>query len=156
MDRKKLTRCLIAAFILAFVLMTGIFLGRNSGTVNFSVATEYALGAVSGEEVDALRIAQTSRQQEQLPSGPQPTSTPDATPTGGDEEQPFEVDGRININTADLITLQQLPGVGPAIAGRIIAFREEHGDFLTIYHITEVSGIGPVRFDQIRNLITVS
>jgi len=65
------------------------------------------------------------------------------------------VDGRVNINTADSEALQTLPGVGPAIAERIITHREAHGPFRIIEDITDVSGIGAARFADIRDLITV-
>jgi len=61
----------------------------------------------------------------------------------------------ININTASQTELETLPGVGPVIAAKIIAYREAHGRFYTIEEILEVSGIGPVKFEGIKNLITV-
>ncbi|MDX1616591.1 MAG: ComEA family DNA-binding protein [Candidatus Promineifilaceae bacterium] len=65
------------------------------------------------------------------------------------------VNGLININLADQAALEELPGIGPAIAGRIIAHRQSNGPFGTIAEIEEVSGIGPVTFEKIRDLITV-
>ena len=60
----------------------------------------------------------------------------------------------ININTADLDLLDQLPGIGPAIAQKIIAHREANGPFERIESILEVSGIGEAKYAQIRDLIT--
>ena len=65
-------------------------------------------------------------------------------------------DGRININTAGLQELQEIPGVGGVIAGRIIAYREEHGAFTAPEEITGVTGIGEVIYNKIENYITVS
>lgn len=62
---------------------------------------------------------------------------------------------KVNINTADAPALQVLPGVGPAMAQRIIEYRETNGPFTTIEEITNVSGIGPTRLEQLRDLITV-
>src|SRR5690625_352428 len=53
-------------------------------------------------------------------------------------------DDRININTAQPSELERLPGIGPALAGRIVAYREEWGPFDAIEDIMEVSGIGLV------------
>ena len=61
----------------------------------------------------------------------------------------------VNINLADELALQALPGVGPAMAQRIIEYRETNGPFATIEEITNVSGIGPTRLEQLRDLITV-
>ena len=61
----------------------------------------------------------------------------------------------ININGATQPELEQLPGIGPSLAQEIIAFRETHGPFAAIDEITQVSGIGPAKYDQIKDLITV-
>jgi competence protein ComEA len=58
---------------------------------------------------------------------------------------------KININRADRRELTKLPGVGPATARSIIEYREKHGAFPTLDNLTEVSGIGPVTVDKIRD-----
>lgn len=67
----------------------------------------------------------------------------------------FRLPGKINVNTAPPEKLQELPGIGPALAARIVAYREEHGPFSRIEDLTHVSGIGPKTIDGFRNLITV-
>ena len=62
---------------------------------------------------------------------------------------------KININTASLTKLQELPRVGEKIAQRIIDFRKEHGNFKRIEEIMKVKGIGEKTFEQLRPLITV-
>ena len=61
----------------------------------------------------------------------------------------------ININTATSDELQQLDGIGPAYAGRIIAFRTLNRPFETVYDIKLVSGIGEKTFDRLKTKITV-
>lgn len=61
----------------------------------------------------------------------------------------------ININTADTTALQQLTGVGPATAEKIINYRNENGKFKTIEDIKNVSGIGDKTFEKFRDKITV-
>ncbi len=62
---------------------------------------------------------------------------------------------RVNLNTATLEQLDSLSGIGPAIAQRIIDYRENVGQFQTIEEITQVSGIGEATFVKIKELITV-
>ncbi|MFQ5857677.1 MAG: helix-hairpin-helix domain-containing protein [Anaerolineae bacterium] len=63
--------------------------------------------------------------------------------------------GLININVASLEQLTQLPGVGPAIAGRIIEYRQSNGPFRTIEDIKQVKGIGDATFEKLKDLIIV-
>ncbi|MBQ9616935.1 MAG: helix-hairpin-helix domain-containing protein [Oscillibacter sp.] len=62
--------------------------------------------------------------------------------------------GRVNINTADLAALCALPGIGEALAGRVIEYREAHGPFASPDEIMNVSGIGAGKFAAIEALIT--
>lgn len=62
---------------------------------------------------------------------------------------------KININTASVAELDTLPGIGPALAQRIVDYRTQHGDFKTIEEIKKVRGIGDALFNQIKDLITV-
>jgi competence ComEA-like helix-hairpin-helix protein len=62
-------------------------------------------------------------------------------------------DAKININTAPSEVLQTLPGIGPALAERIIAFRTET-PFVTTEDIKKVSGIGDAVFEKVKDLIT--
>lgn len=59
----------------------------------------------------------------------------------------------VNINTADSEELQKLPGIGPAYADRIIAWREENGPFTNVEQLLEVRGIGPARLQNLRHLV---
>ncbi|MEM6283422.1 MAG: ComEA family DNA-binding protein [Chloroflexota bacterium] len=68
-----------------------------------------------------------------------------ATPSGGN---------LVNVNTADSATLETLPRIGPALAGRIIAYREANGPFSTLADLENVSGIGPATVDQLAPLVT--
>jgi competence protein ComEA len=64
-------------------------------------------------------------------------------------------DGPINVNSATPQQLDVLPGVGPATAAAIVAHREQHGPFQSIDQLGEVRGIGPVKLDALRGLVTV-
>ena len=61
---------------------------------------------------------------------------------------------KININYAGVSELSKLSGVGPALAGRIVAYRSSHGNFSAIEDIKSVKGIGPALFEKIKDKIT--
>jgi len=63
--------------------------------------------------------------------------------------------GPINLNVATAEQLDALPGVGPATATAIIAYRRDHGPFGSVDQLLEVPGIGPSKLAQIRSLIVV-
>ena len=63
--------------------------------------------------------------------------------------------GKVNINTADSVTLQTIPGIGPSKAARIIEYRESQGRFKKIDDIKNVTGIGDMTFENIKEYITV-
>ncbi len=66
------------------------------------------------------------------------------------------IDGaKIDINTAEQPELTELPGIGDKLAERIAAYRTEHGPFPSVEAIQEVSGIGPGKFEDIKDLIIV-
>lgn len=50
---------------------------------------------------------------------------------------------KIDINSASAAELTELPGIGPVLASRIVAYRAEHGPFQTLDALTAVKGIGP-------------
>jgi competence protein ComEA len=63
--------------------------------------------------------------------------------------------GQVDINTAGSTDLETLPGIGPALAARIISHREAHGPFREPGDLRDVSGIGEKRFQDLAPLVTV-
>jgi competence protein ComEA len=66
----------------------------------------------------------------------------------------FRLPGKLNVNLASAEELERLPGIGPALAARIVAHREAHGPFRTVDDLLRVSGIGPKTLDGFRDLVT--
>ena len=66
-----------------------------------------------------------------------------------------ESKGAVNINTASLDELVQLPRVGEKVAARIILYRKEHGSFKSVEDLKTVKGIGGKIFQKIRPLVRV-
>lgn len=64
--------------------------------------------------------------------------------------------GQININTADIKTLMQLPGIGESKAEAILAYREEHGGFQSTEELMQISGIKEGVYNKIKKSITVN
>ncbi|MBX3195086.1 MAG: ComEA family DNA-binding protein [Microbacteriaceae bacterium] len=64
-------------------------------------------------------------------------------------------DGRVNLNTADAAALETLPRIGPAMAQRILDWRERNGRFASVEDLLDVAGIGAATLDQLRDLVTV-
>jgi competence protein ComEA len=84
-----------------------------------------------------------------------------------DEEQGFVVitegtssplagEELVDINNASLEELDNLPGIGPTTAQKIIDYREQNGPFARIEDIVNVSGIGSATYEDIKDLITVN
>ena len=90
----------------------------------------------------------TSRSEEAPPADepePQPDERPDSLLAG-------EV---INVNTADVLELGRLPGIGEKRAQAIVAYREEHGPFQTVEELKQVEGIGPGILADLDGYVTV-
>lgn len=63
--------------------------------------------------------------------------------------------GQVNINSATAEQLERLPGIGPAMAARILAYRQQAGGFQKIEELQEISGIGPKKYAKIAPLVKV-
>ena len=84
-------------------------------------------------------------------SGPSAGGGPGAPPVGGGGA----ASAPVNLNTAGLADLDQLPGVGPVLAQRILDWRTEHQRFASVDELGEVSGIGDKLLAQLRPKVAV-
>ncbi|MGA9598537.1 MAG: helix-hairpin-helix domain-containing protein [Acidimicrobiia bacterium] len=73
---------------------------------------------------------------------------------GGATAEPV-TDAKIHINTATPSELEQLPGVGPVLAERIAAFRDENGPFDSVEDLLDVSGIGESKLEMLRDSVAI-
>ena len=115
----------VTALFVGFTL--GLFVGRNSGSVTVAVP-------------ERMQTAPTAPTAATAPAETVPAET---------------VSFPVNINTADADTLTALPGIGPVLAERILAYRAQNGPFQAIEEITNVEGIGEKKAETILELITV-
>jgi competence protein ComEA len=61
--------------------------------------------------------------------------------------------GPVHLNTATVEQLDELPGIGPVTAQKIIDYREQHGAFSSVDDLDAIPGIGPARLEQLRELV---
>jgi competence protein ComEA len=74
--------------------------------------------------------------------------------SGSDEGADASVPaGPIHLNTATVEQLDELPGVGPVTAQKIVDYREQHGAFSSVDDLDAIPGIGPARLEQLRELV---
>lgn len=108
-------------------------------------AIEAAGGALPEAELDQLNLARKVTDGELIAVGVPPPPDPAGAPGGGP----------LNLNTATAAQLETLPGIGPALAQRIIDYRTAHGPFTSVGQLREVPGIGEARFAELEPLVTV-
>ncbi len=123
-------------------------------------ALEAAGGVRPGVDLVTLNLARMLVDGEQLLVGIEAATVPGpATPDPTIVPRPGVTPGTpavlVNLNTATLADLDTLPGVGPVTAEAILAWRTENGAFSTVDELLEVSGIGDVTLEELRDLVTV-
>jgi competence protein ComEA len=79
-----------------------------------------------------------------------PPVAPGAPPAGPGTSAPA---GPLHLNTATVDQLDELPGVGPVTAQKIVDYRTEHGAFSSVDDLDAIPGIGPARLEQLRELV---
>ncbi|RMF30536.1 MAG: hypothetical protein D6759_11800 [Chloroflexi bacterium] len=122
-------------------------------------ALEMAGGPTAEADLEAINLALQLADQMQVHvprRGENPSSLPLAShdrPTSSRSSS--QMTHLVNINTAPVEELQTLPRIGPTIAQRIVAYREENGPFERPEDLMKVKGIGPTTFEALRDQITV-
>lgn len=111
---------------------------------------------VDGEQVYVPVEGEEPREPPAGAQGTLPEATDDSGITGGGGPDGAAGGTQpVDLNSAGPGELETLPGIGPALAGRIVAHREQVGAFASVEELQDVSGIGPVLMDQLRDLVTV-
>lgn len=112
-------------------------------------------GATDAADLDALNLAAPVVDGQQVYVPEEGESAQPAAVSGGAGASTTSAGGLVDLNDADLAALDTLPGIGPALAQRIVDWRTEHGPFASVEALTDVSGIGPATMERLRDLVTV-
>jgi len=124
-------------------------------------AVERAGGATTHADLSAINLARplVDGEQVRVPRpgdvvGPQGPAAPGGAESGASGSDGGGT-GLVNLNTASQAELEELPGVGPVLAQRILDWRAQHGRFTTVDELGEVSGVGEKTFAQLQPKVTV-
>ena len=104
------------------------------------------LGALALAGVGA-RAWQQQRSPLRVTAGP--------TPPYAQWDAAVQASVRVHVNQATAEELERLPGVGPALAERILAYRKAHGRFGNVEELTQVPGIGPKTLEALRKYLSI-
>src|SRR6266508_4763838 len=107
-------------------------------------------GAQPGVDLSALNLARPVADGEQILVG-----VAGPPPVAGTRGVPGTAGGQVDLNTATAAQLEELPGVGPVLAQRIVDWRTEHGRFSSVDELQEVSGVGERKFADLRPHVRV-
>jgi len=109
-------------------------------------ALKAAGGALPGTNLATVNQAQQLEDGEQLLVGTDSNTsqTSSGSPTG-----------KVNLNTATVQELDSLPGIGPVLAGRIVAWRKTNGRYKSVEDLRQVSGVGDAKFADLRPLVRI-
>lgn len=120
-----------------------------------------AVAAAGGPAADAqlagLNQARVLADGEQVrvPRAGEPAPPPATAVASGAAPSPSVPAAPVDLNRANVAELDTLPGVGPATATAIVAWRDENGGFRRVEDLLEVPGIGPARLERLRPLVRV-
>jgi competence protein ComEA len=154
---------IITVHVAGAVKNPGVYRLKYGSRINDGIVA--AGGATSAANLDVINLATVLNEGEQIyvpKRGEKPhviTNRPQVGGAGGaggaggvagaGGAANSAVSQLININLASVVELEQLPGVGPATAKAIVAYREKNGAFLKVEDLLKVRGIGPAKLSEI-------
>lgn len=137
---------LLVVHVTGMVASPGVYELPKGSRIKDALAA--AGGAVEGADVNALNLAEVLSDGQKIVV-PKPGEAPVSDTTGTQAPS-----GKVNLNTATKGQLEELPGVGPVLAQRIIDYRLRK-KFTSVRQLLEVDGFGPKKYESVKDLITV-
>lgn len=155
-ERKSSSEGILYVDVGGAVARPGVY-KMNTGDRVFE-AIEKAGGLTKKADTSALNQAEEVKdgQKIQIPEKGETAGAPGTDTAENSLSASVSAPGeKININTADSTALQQISGVGPATAQKIIDYRTQNGPFKRIEDLKNVSGIGEKTFEKMKENITI-
>lgn len=149
----------VIVYVAGAVAVPGVYELPEPARVDDAITAAGGLAADAG--LDALNLAAVVRDGDRIyvPRVGQPVPAvvgpQGGSATGDSASASTTPAGPIDLNRASVDDLDGLPGVGPATAAAIIAYRDQHGPFASVDDLLDVRGIGPAKLDAMRSLVTV-
>jgi competence protein ComEA len=137
----------VVIYVNGAVNQPGVFKIKNGSRIIDAI--NQAGGLAPGADCSNLNLAQ------EVKDGMQIQVATNVITRQGDSNSGNKDSGKININTADKNALDKLPGIGPALAERIVEYRKNNGPFRDVSDLKKVSGIGEAKFKNIKDRISL-
>jgi competence protein ComEA len=145
-------RPVLVVHVVGEVRRPGLYRLRDGARI--ADAVRRAGGASRGANLAGLNLAAPLVDGIQIlvPSRAAPVA--DDSTAGASDAQGAATGLAISLSSATIEELDELPGVGPITAQKIVDHRAEHGPFASVDDLDAVPGIGPTRIEQLRDLVT--
>ncbi len=148
-------RAALVVHVVGAVRRPGLYRLRDGARV--ATAISRAGGATRGADLAALNLAAPLVDGIQVLVPPRAARVEGLAPgsSSGGGATPGTAPGPpVSLSSATIAELDELPGVGPITAQKIVDYRLEHGPFGSVDDLDAVPGIGPTRIEQLRELVT--
>ena len=140
---------MIKVHVAGAVFKSGMYELKSGSRVNDLIQKAIAL---PDADLDRLNLAMSLKDGKQIYVH---SKEEKGRETGALNPLQHEKEGEIRINSCSAEKLQELPGIGPALAARIIQYRTQNGPFNSVEDLQNVSGIGDKKMEAIKDLVTV-
>jgi competence protein ComEA len=141
-------RSILVVHVVGEVRRPGLYRLRDGDRI--ADALHRAGGALRDADLAAVNLAAPLVDGVQILVPARADPRPGGVPSSGSDS----ATGPVSLSSATVEELDQLPGVGPVTAQKIVDYRDQNGPFASVDDLDAVPGIGPTRIEQLRELVT--